>query len=369
MGQSTPLEHTGAATFSPLKFCIILALLLSFVLVSHLSGVQRRDATTRMLNGLQLAHNATSQDRIRMFIAIGSAPGKLLLRQTLRQTWLSWCSIASSLGVDVQYRFFTEETGVTAEEQQKHGDLVFQHAGEGYRGHAQRFFEQVAWLINDSALNVDFFLKIDDDGFLCLPALSKDLHGMPRSQFFWGKFFCEAGRVLADENFMLFSQDVVQWLHQSRHLLRLNPEATFAAHFGILQHVLNLTVLDDRDRMDVQQGWTTHWMQKPASTTVPTQRQAGSFCQQHIWAHHVQDAWLMRRVFAATDWSGMADQHTPSLELGPICGGHGFPEGFALLRPELTSLPKQQANTTREPPGFPVITAGAAYSFARKTTQ
>lgn len=344
------------------KSSLGIALVCVFLL---LVGVLITQVLAQVNYSATFSHNLTSPEQsaaaVALFIAIGSAPGNRLSRDQLRATWLTWTGAESRrMGIKVDYRFFTERTGSTVLEQQRFGDIVFQAAGTGYQNHALRFFEQVSWVtaIPDKH---HYFLRLDDDGFLCLPRLCLDLLSLPRTQFFWGKFFCEPGRVLADENFMLFSWDVVEYFHKSKHVLRVKPEATFAAHFGVWQHMLNITVFDDRARLDVQQGWITGWMQGVATKDKPTQQQAQGFCRQHIWAHHVTDKALIQTVFNATSWGRLQSEPAVPKTLGVICDGAALP-GTLLLDPSATSLAQTPGYAS-----FPRICGGPGYNFTNET--
>lgn len=247
-----------------------------------------------------------------LFIAIGSAPGNFELRDAAREGWLRWLPDDGS----VSYRFFSDappssrrlESGSRIDwarlrrEVASYNDVVLQPLQMGYGDkehnvYAQRGRYQAAWALQHATLT--FFLRVDDDSFLCLHKLLYELKSMDRRQLFWGRFWCREGRNRADENFMLFSSDVVQLLANEELVGRLLPfdeQVTLGWNFGYWSWVLNLTVFDDQKRLDAQQGYLTEYMhqQMPADD-----KQLAVFCDNFIYAHHVK-ASTMRAAYKAT---------------------------------------------------------------------
>ena len=208
---------------------------------------------------------ANTRDHVLFFIAIGSGPKNIGRRMALRDTWLKWCHCGCPLH-QIVYRVFTESGPATHDEQNLYGDLVLSaNATTGKKDFLRRWQTQVHWAIRH--FEFDFLLHVDDDGFLCLPTVVHNLvHAAPKRMFFWAKYFCNDGKVVADENFLLMSADLVHFLDYAinRGVLRATYEgdASFAAHFGFWQHMLNLTILDDRRRFDAQQGYLTPYMRR-----------------------------------------------------------------------------------------------------------
>ncbi|GBG30715.1 UDP-galactose transporter 1 [Hondaea fermentalgiana] len=196
------------------------------------------------------------------------------------------------------------------EESHEHADLIVQTVPSGYRNFLSRFFFQMEWILE--RYDADYILRLDDDGFLCVEQLFSLLEVFPRERFFYGKYFCAREKRVADENIMLFSQDVVKNLTLMRPLLRVNAGATFAAHFGMWQHFLDVDVFDDQMRIDSQvNGPRTKYMH-----TKPTPGEEfiyaanstyGEFCDKFVWAHHVPDPLVIRRGPGAAAGLGVFD--------------------------------------------------------------
>ena len=110
-----------------------------------------------------------------LVIVIGCAPGNFARRAALRATWLQWAIEAP----DVMHLFFTENIvegsrGYTKETaaqiQQEHddiGDIVFQDGASGYgKENGRRELFHVQYMLE--RYKFKYYLRVDDDGFLCL---------------------------------------------------------------------------------------------------------------------------------------------------------------------------------------------------------
>lgn len=241
-----------------------------------------------------------------LFIAIGSAPRNADLRNAARSSWLKWLPKDS----EVKYRFFSDAPPSSAElqvvpdlkqvwsslhkENVKFKDIVQQPLPGGYgnkehNAYAQRARYQVKWALNQFP-ELEYFLRIDDDSFLCLHKLIYELKSLPKRQFIWGRFWCRQGRNRADENFMLFSNDIVRLLANDDLIGNIVPyddEVTLGWNLGYWSWVLNVTIFDDQHRLDAQQGYLTDYMHAP---TVPETSTLMQFCEKFIYAHHVKAA-------------------------------------------------------------------------------
>lgn len=264
-----------------------------------------------------------------LFIAIGSAPQNSDLRAAARNGWLKW------LPTDrlVSYRFFTDEPPLSAKfarpphskdswfrlakESAEHQDIIFQPLPSGYGNREHNYYArrarfQIAWALRRPT-PFRYFLRIDDDSFLCIHKLLYELKSVPHTQFFWGRFWCREGRNRADENFMLFSRDVVELLANDQLVGRLLPfddQVTLGWNFGYWSWVLNLTIFDDQKRLDAQQGNLTEYMHRDTPADAST---LAGFCDHFLYAHHVKPG-TMRAVYEATTTHLM--YHLPE-RLGP----------------------------------------------------
>ncbi|KAA8491168.1 hypothetical protein FVE85_9463 [Porphyridium purpureum] len=260
-----------------------------------------------------------------LVICIGSAPQNRALRDAARNGWLQW---RPDGGNAVEYRFFTDHPdmllsdrhasggNLSAETRQElaqqlrrehaaHKDMVFQRIETGYGDkehnvYGKRGLFQMHWSVTH--YRFEYLLRVDDDIFLCLHRLLYEIEQRPNRAFFWGRFWCNYGRHRADENFMLFSQDVVNLLTDdtAMKLLPFDEDVTLGWNFGLLSWVLQLDIFDDQKRLDAQQGYLTKYMHEQEPSDDASHRQDyAQFCDRFMFAHHVS-ASVSSEVFKHT---------------------------------------------------------------------
>jgi len=259
---------------------------------------------------------------LRLFIAVGSAPAHGALRAAARDGWLGW------RGADVAYRFFSDARpaggggggggGDAAawdaldEEAAAARDIVRMPLTGGYgsandNAFGARGLWQMRWALR-AMPPFDYYLRVDDDSFLCLHKLRGELGGYPPTQFVAGRYWCRPGRFRMDENYLLFSRDLVEVLGGGGGsgggapalvggLLPFDPHVTLGWNVGYWAAVLNVTVLDDQARIDAQQGELTTYMHAPDVAADPAVY--APFCERYVYAHHVSAA-VMAAAAAAT---------------------------------------------------------------------
>lgn len=139
-------------------------------------------------------------------------------RKAIRETWSKWA------GDRVVLRFFTEPPSqavsdenaeeiaeLLEEESLTYGDVVLQDIGTG-----MNFGLKLLWAMRwmSSHFSFDFFLRLDDDYFLCLERLLEDLDCLllTRKQhppIFAGSRVCSERATYVDEAYLLFSSSIV----------------------------------------------------------------------------------------------------------------------------------------------------------------
>lgn len=292
--------HVGSAVFGATLFAALFAVGVAIAFAAR--SARPAVALSTHLAALDRGHRDQLPENVLLFIAIGSAPGNHELRAAARDSWLHWLPRDGS----VEYKFFSdarpagEESGSESgqvwdslEEEERHEmDVVLQPLATGYgsnseNAYGQRALHQISWIRQRFGDGLSYFLRIDDDSFLCLHRLLYELKTTPTEQFFWGRFWCRDARNRADENFMLFSGDVAALLDDDRFVGRLLPfdnRVTLGWNFGYWSWILNLTIFDDQERLDAQQGYLTDYMhEEEASEPSKLSR----FCDSFLYAHHV----------------------------------------------------------------------------------
>lgn len=206
---------------------------------------------TSMMKHLYVTQD-NNKDYVNLFICILAAPGETSLRDTVRETYLSFLDDYDVS--TIQYRFFTdykdEETHkLLLQEQQRYGDLHISTAGvhcpEGQ--HCKTSFglvvEALQWTLENYMFN--YFLRLDLDGYLCIPQLMQDLEKRPKRAYVAGNFGCHAQEpdrfFRADGAFILFTYDLAQKFIELQPLLHKDETNTFAINFASFVFHLDVT--------------------------------------------------------------------------------------------------------------------------------
>ena len=124
--------------------------------------------------------NSGKKTRLKLIVAILSAPIRFDRREGIRRTWINQCN-----SEEVVCRFFTDSLtdmepkvqSVLANESAKYGDLEFMPIPKGYN-----FGLRLLWLMEWSVerYDFDFFLRMDDDYFVCLKRLLFEIPFRPQ---------------------------------------------------------------------------------------------------------------------------------------------------------------------------------------------
>nr|XP_054768669.1 beta-1,3-galactosyltransferase 6-like [Lytechinus pictus]XP_054768670.1 beta-1,3-galactosyltransferase 6-like [Lytechinus pictus] len=178
-----------------------------------------------------------------LVILVMSGPKLLAGRQVLRDTWLT---LRSS---DMIVKFVIGIADLPADqledlekEQKKYNDLLFlPDLKDGFYALTQKLIEMFVWL--DQNVNYKFVLKVDDDSFVRLDALTKELQQKSQERLFWGFFdgrarvhkagkYAEADWVLCDRYLpyakgggYILSADLVHFVSlNAKYLKKYNGE-------------------------------------------------------------------------------------------------------------------------------------------------
>lgn len=133
-------------------------------------------------SSLSRGKNSGKKTRLKLIVAILSAPIRFDRREGIRRTWMNQCN-----SEEVLCRFFTDSLSdmepkvqsVLANESAKYGDLEFMPIPKGYN-----FGLRLLWLMEWSVerYDFDFFLRMDDDYFVCLERLLFEMPFRPQKR-------------------------------------------------------------------------------------------------------------------------------------------------------------------------------------------
>lgn len=324
-------------------------------------------AITAPVKELLHQHGAANTDTTyTLVIVIGCAPSNFARRGALRATWLQWAIEAP----DVLHLFFTENIveggrGYTEEAaaqiQQEHdeiGDIIFQEGASGYgKENGRRELFHVQYMLE--RYKFKYYLRVDDDGFLCLRQLLDDIRGQFPPSILHGKYHCHDKKARMDENYLLMSRDLCAVIGEGfgTGQLPFGPKLTFALNLGNLVPMLmgsGVHIFDDGSRICWPYGGTDTPCHRAWRGELKTRtHEPGPFCDHFVWSHWVKkvesfhmiydmqtnrtdtDTMRPRATGAAAREPTDRDRHVGQLLATPVCNRH---HGFN-LGPDKNGVP------------------------------
>ena len=179
--------------------------------------------------------------------------------------------------------------------------------GYGFFGLRGRF--QMERALNGEH-HFDYFLRVDEDGYLCVDSLLATFLSLPQQRFLVsGRFHCDPEKARMDENFMLLSRDAVKyfidgWANGS---LPFHGDSTLALNVGT-----------QLARLHTTHGWT--FQSEPLRIRWDEPIKDTDSCNTHLWFHHLTQH--QRRV--------MHTKVTSTIRPGGVLNntGCGWPDGL-----------------------------------------
>ena len=108
-------------------------------------------------------------------------------------------------------------------EKLKYKDVEFQNLQGGVE-FGKRYLYHLLWAVQN--FDFDYFLRMDDDYFICLDRLMNELPMPPQKMYHWGYVHCDSHVVRPDESMMMYSRDLVEtFLVQDPFLIKGHPWA------------------------------------------------------------------------------------------------------------------------------------------------
>ena len=129
-----------------------------------------------------------------IFVGIISAPQLIFRRNAVRRSWLKECKDKG-----IPCLFFTDYQDMHGnklpehiyvplhQEQLLHGDMILAQSPGGIN-----FARRYLWMLNWANVRYKFkyFLRIDDDYFVCMDRLLLELPHRPKEKLYWGHVHC-----------------------------------------------------------------------------------------------------------------------------------------------------------------------------------
>ena len=98
-----------------------------------------------------------------------------------------------------------------------------------------------------SHIKLQFFLRLDEDGYLCVDSLMQELPHLIDRHFISGRFHCDPGKTRTDENFMLISRNSEEYFLQGWVNSRLPFDGATMLALNICSQIV---------RLWREEGWT-----------------------------------------------------------------------------------------------------------------
>eukprot|EP00111_Clytia_hemisphaerica_P017632 TCONS_00052162-protein len=189
--------------------------------------------------------------KVDLLLIVSSGPRRFDRRQAIRQSWWKDCVPTSKVIpkcwflTDYQYPSDKYYQNIT-KEKNTYKDVYLQPLRGGIE-FGKRFMYHMLWAL----IHYDFkyFVRIDDDYFLCLHRLLKELPiAPPLKNFHWGYTHCIQEMIRPEESLIMLSRDLVErFLLQAPHEIRCHPWADQMIGVWVTDmNILTLFRTDDR---------------------------------------------------------------------------------------------------------------------------
>lgn len=188
---------------------------------------------------------------ILLFVAILTHASRKARRDAIRDTWFTECKLRTD---EVYCAFFTDQAGLENEtknailqEHEENNDLIFLQV-EDNLAFTERLLQTMEWA--SERHKFDYFLRIDDDHFLCLDRLLYELNFRPKEALYWGFVHCKPKIVRVDEAWLLLTHDLIEEILEKRNSsLLCSPYGDQAAALWMMESKKNVTYFMDNQRI------------------------------------------------------------------------------------------------------------------------
>lgn len=186
-----------------------------------------------------------------LFVAVLTHAARKARRDALRETWFSECKTRRR---EAFCGFFTDRAGLdndtnmaVTRENEEHDDLVFLSLEDNF-AFAERLLQAMEWAME--RYKFDYFLRIDDDHFLCLGRLLYELNFRPKHALYWGFVHCKAKIVRVDEAWLILTRDLIEEILEKRNTsLLCSPYGDQAVALWMSNSSKNVSYFMDNQRI------------------------------------------------------------------------------------------------------------------------
>ena len=137
------------------------------------------------------------REKVIIFIGIFTAPTWMIRRNALRRSWLKQCKekgipcLFFTDGQDMHGNKLEEKIYVPLKQEQSlHGDMILAESPGGIN-----FALRYLWMLNwaNARYQFEYFLRVDDDYFVCIDRLISELPHRSKEKLYWGHVHCSPG--------------------------------------------------------------------------------------------------------------------------------------------------------------------------------
>ncbi|KAJ7387820.1 hypothetical protein OS493_001166 [Desmophyllum pertusum] len=165
----------------------------------------------------------SGRPKVDLFMNILTANFRVDRRMAIRNTWAS-----TAKNYSIAYRFFTDSIGVEKGEIDKvlqenavYKDIQMIPTKQGY-WMSHRYLHALFW--GYKHYDFKFYMRVDDDYFVCLNNLYNDLqYRMKEKLFYWGFLGCDPKMVAIDEGFIIVSIDLAKEFMKRNNSMCCHP--------------------------------------------------------------------------------------------------------------------------------------------------
>lgn len=178
------------------------------------------------------------------------------------------------------------------------------------------------YLLKTSA---QYLLRLDADGFLCVPSLLQEISSTllenVNTHYFRAYYYRQYHKSIiscrADENFMMFSRSIAAAVWRTyfgyQPVLSYRHENSFADNAEVAIHMMyslvitddhhdRFIIIDDREKTDSMQGWHLKGRHGHSGQGDPTaQSAAESACAPLEWIHKIKSGLRLREIWATME--------------------------------------------------------------------
>ena len=249
--------------------------------ILDINGEEFNDITRKQTNG-----------KTHTLLAIGilSKLTDINRRKAIRLSWLQICHNNTE---KVICRFFSDSVNnqskqIYVEEKEKHTDIVHMPIKGEYS-----FAMRLLWMLIFFTKNYlfDFFLRIDDDYFLCLDRLLKELPYRPKNGLYWGYIHCHPHMVRVDQGFMVLSRDIIiESLGKLNSSLQCHSFGDQAVALWLQESSLKLIYFSDNSRI----------------IQISKEYTQANLCHNYIGLHPTHPGYMQRYWLLSNEYNNMS---------------------------------------------------------------